>query len=372
LSDIRLLFRVCRRTFVLVAASGLLAATAQAAASVHPKHKQKHAPKAIESGPLYATREDAMQAAQALAERAGLDAVWVQRMVGQARYVPAIARSAAPGAPGTAKNWALYRSRFIEPVRIGAGVRFWQANRDTLARAERETGVPASIIAGIIGVETMYGRHTGNYRVMDALTTLAFDFPPDHPRAAARSAYFLSELEAYLLLTARTGTDPLALRGSYAGAMGYPQFMPSSWAKYAVDYDGDGRIDLFFSMPDVIGSVANYFRAFQWQPGMPTHYAVQLDAASLDLPALLAPDILPTFSPAALREKGAIVEEAAQAHNGLLALIELQNGDAPPQYVAGTQNFYALTRYNWSSYYAMAVIELGRAVQSALPGPMPK
>jgi membrane-bound lytic murein transglycosylase B len=136
--------------------------------------------------------------------------------------------------------------------------------------------------------------------------------------------------------------------------------------KYAVDFDGDSRIDLFNSPADVIGSVANYFKAFNWQRGMPTHYPVRFDASPLELEALLAPDILPSFSVASFVAKGALLEGAALEHAGPLALVELQNGDAPPSYVAGTENFYAITRYNWSSYYAMAVIELGQEVASAL------
>ncbi|MEO7105998.1 MAG: lytic murein transglycosylase B, partial [Rhodoferax sp.] len=272
----------------------------------------------------------------------------------------------APPPVGTPKNWAVYRSRFIDSVRINAGVKFWQDNRETLERAERQTGVPASIIVGIIGVETIYGQQIGSYRVMDALSTLAFDFPAQHPRAKERAAYFQSELEAFLALTNRTGTDPLALRGSYAGAMGLPQFMPSSWAKYAVDFDGDGRIDLFHSAADVIGSVANYFKVFQWHAGMPTHYAVQMNAVGIDKAALLAPDILPTFTAATMAAMGVGMDDKALQHVGPLALVELQNGDAPPLYVAGTENFYAITRYNWSSYYALAVIELGQEVAAAM------
>ena len=204
----------------------------------------------------------------------------------------------------------------------------------------------------------------GSFRVLDALATLAFDFPASHPRARERSEFFKAELEQFLSLTKRINVDPLALRGSFAGAMGMPQFMPSSWVRYAIDFDGDGKVDLFNSPADVIGSVANYLNAFNWQPGMPTHYPVGFDAHKLDLDALLAPDILPTFSLASFVAKGAVLEGVALQHKGPLALVELQNGDAPPSYVAGTENFYVITRYNWSSYYAMAVIELGREVAS--------
>ena len=316
---------------------------------------------------LYANREDAMQMADDIAERRDLDKTWVRNAIGQARNIGQISRLMQPAPKGTAKNWRIYRSRFIDPIRIKAGVKFWQDNAATLAKAEKEYGVPAEIIVGIIGVETIYGRDTGSYRVMDALATLTFDFPSSHPRAVERQAFFKSELENFLSLTSRSDIDPLSLRGSYAGAMGLPQFMPSSWVKYAIDFDEDGKVDLFNSPADVIGSVANYFKAFKWQPGMPTHYPVNFDAAKLDFDALIAPDILPTFSVASFTAKGAVLNAAGSAHAGPLALIELQNGDPSiagntPSYVAGTENFYAITRYNWSSYYAMSVIDLGREV----------
>ena len=316
----------------------------------------------VPQGPPYSTREDAMQLADDIAARRDLDRDWVRQAIGQARYLPIVAKFITPPPAGTVKNWRVYRSRFIDPVRINAGVKFWLANRDALERAEKEYGVPAEIIVGIIGVESIYGQQVGNFRVMDALATLTFDFPASHPRAAARREFFQGELEQFLSLTSRTSTDPLSLRGSFAGAMGLPQFMPSSWVKYAVDFDGDGKVDLFNSTADVIGSVANYFKAFNWQPGMPTHYAVTFDKSTLDMDALMAPDILPTFSVASFMAKGAVLEGAALEHKGPLALIELQNAGAEPTYVAGTENFYAITRYNWSSYYAMAVIELGREV----------
>jgi membrane-bound lytic murein transglycosylase B len=240
-------------------------------------------------------------------------------------------------------------------------------NRAWLERAQAEFGVPASLVVGVIGVETLYGQHTGNFRVIDALTTLAFDFPSEHPRAKERSDFFRAELEQFLSLTERSGMNPQTLLGSYAGAMGWPQFMPSSWIKYAIDFDGDGRVDLFNSKADVIGSVANYFVAHGWQPGMPTHYPVNLTSDPAQLDALLAPDILPTFSVDSFMAKGARLEGPSLQHTGKLALVELENGDAPRSYVAGTDNFYTVTRYNWSSYYAMAVIELGQTIAAQLP-----
>jgi membrane-bound lytic murein transglycosylase B len=322
--------------------------------------------KAQAAGPLYATRADVLTIADDMALRLGLEPQWVRRAVGQSRYVEGIARAIAPPPVGTVKNWTVYRSRFIDPIRIRAGVKFWQDNRAALERAEQQMGVPAAIIVGIVGVETIYGQQTGTHRVMDALTTLSFDFPTRHPRAAERTAFFRSELEAFLLLTNRTGTDPLALRGSYAGAMGLPQFMPSSWSKYAIDFDGDGHVDLFHSATDVIGSVANYFKSFNWKPAMPTHYPLKLAGTEADKAALLAPDILPTFTSSDMVARGVELDAAGLQHTGPLALVELQNGDAPPLYLAGTENFYAITRYNWSSYYALAVIELAREVTAAM------
>ncbi|HYW57364.1 MAG TPA: lytic murein transglycosylase B [Polaromonas sp.] len=312
-----------------------------------------------------------MQFADDLASRRNLDPAWVRDTIGQARYMPSVVRLMQPPAKTFVKNWRVYRSRFIDPVRIEAGVRFWQDNRASLARAESEYGVPADIIVGIIGVETIYGRDTGSFRVLDALTTLAFDFPATHPRARERTEFFRGEVEQFLTMQSRMGSDPTLPRGSYAGAMGMPQFMPSSWNKYAVDFDGDGKVDLWNSTSDVIGSVANYFKAFGWRPGMPTHYPVRFDNAILDMDALMAPDILPTFGVASFGAKGAVLEGAALQHAGPLALVELLNGDpanggSGPTYVAGTENFYVITRYNWSSYYAMSVIELGQEVAARI------
>ena len=253
---------IAHRALALVLAS-LLACAAPAQASSNAKTRpETHTASQNDQAVFYASRPEAMAFAVDLALRRNLDVEWVRQQIAQAQRLPQVARLMLPAPRGTAKNWAAYRARFIEPIRLRAGLAFWENNRDTLSRAEAEFGVPASLIVGVIGVESLYGQHTGNFRVIDALTTLAFDFPSSHPRAEARATFFKDELEQFLSFTRRNGFDPLALRGSYAGAMGWPQFMPSSWVKYAVDFDGDGKVDLFNSQADVIGSVANYFKTF--------------------------------------------------------------------------------------------------------------
>ena len=353
-------FRRLSLAIALVATLGGASLTSEAKPA-----KTRVSDKLVQS-PQYSTRPEAMQFANDMASRRNLDPQWVSEAIGRAQYNATVARLMQPSTKPFVKNWRAYRGRFIDPIRIQAGVKFWRENSETLARAESEFGVPAEIIVGIIGVETIYGRDTGSFRVMDSLATLAFDYPESHPRAQERSDYFKGELEQFLTQESRKGADPFALRGSYAGAMGMPQFMPSSWVKYAIDFDGDGTVDLWKSPADVIGSVANYFKAYGWQSGMPTHYPVSFDASRLDMDALMAPDILPTFGVASFNAKGAVLEGAALNHQGPLALIELLNGQDAPQYVAGTDNFYVITRYNASSYYAMAVIELGQEVTARI------
>ncbi len=317
----------------------------------------------------YAQRPEVMAQVQAMAQRLRLPEAYVRNAIGNANFLPSVPRLILPAGRGVRRNWQVYRSRFVEPIRIRAGVQFWRENAPALQRAEQEYGVPAHFIVGIIGVETIFGRHMGNMRVIDTLATLSFDFPQEHPRAEARNRFFREELEAYLLLCASNRDNPLTLLGSYAGAMGLPQFMPSSWLKYAVDYDGNGHIDLFTSPTDAIGSVAKYFRAFGWEPGLPPVYDVEFDDSRLQLPSLLAPDIRPSFTLQEFADQGGLVQAAAPhlGQNGKLALIELENGqNAPNQYYAGTQNFYVITRYNNSSYYAKAVIDLGEAVKAAI------
>jgi membrane-bound lytic murein transglycosylase B len=359
--------RIPRRTLLrtVLFAGGLAAATAVVRAGTG-RNGRKVADRSAPRGIPYARQDEALRWADEVAQRRGLDAQWTRGTIARAEALPVVMRLMLPAPAGTPKNWRVYRSRFVEPMRIGAGVRFWQDNQATLERAQQEWGVPPEIVVGILGVETIYGRQMGNFRVIDALATLSFDFPPDHPRADERRRYFRGELESFLVMQDQIKGDPMQPLGSYAGAMGMPQFMPSSWLRWAVDYDGDGVIDLWRSPADVIGSVANYFKSFGWQPDMPAYYPVTLDRDKLDLDALLAPDILPTFGVASFQAKGAMLGGAGTEHGGLLALVELQNGDQPPDYVAGTENFYVITRYNWSSYYAMAVIELGRAVKDAV------
>jgi membrane-bound lytic murein transglycosylase B len=320
-----------------------------------PKRKAKVA--ALD--PAYGLRTDVLAFAAEVAAQRGLPREWLLQQLAQARRIEAVRKLVMPPPAGTAKNWAAYRARFIEPQRIAAGLGFWRDNESWLAQAEQTYGVPAEIVVAIVGVETFYGRVTGNFRVIDALATLAFDFPSGRKD---RSAFFRSELEAYFVMCAQQGIEPLSLRGSFAGAMGLPQFMPGSINRYAVDLDGDGHIDLNHSSADVVGSVANYLAAFGWQRGLPTHYGVAVPVDASDRAALLAPDILPSFNAAQFSERGAVLDEAGRAHAGPMALVELQNGAQAPSYVAGTQNFYAVTRYNWSSYYAMAVIDLAQTL----------
>ncbi len=337
---------------------------AEARPPKHRAHSAGNAARVPAPGPLYGARDDVLRfAREAAAAEHTLNEAQVAEALAGARYQPAVARFIMPAATPSAKNWAAYRARFVDARRIQAGLAFWQANEAWLRQAEARWGVPPQIVVAIIGIETLYGQQTGGFRAIDALATLSFDFPRGR---SDRSAFFRDELRHLLVLAERAGVDPASLRGSYAGAMGMPQFMPSTWRQYAVDFDGDGRIDLHSDAADVIGSVAGYLAGYGWQRGLATHFDVVPPAAGPDLAVLLGPDILPSFTAAEFEARGAVLTPAGRAHPGLLALVELSNGDAAPSHIAGTENFWAVTRYNWSSYYAMAVIELAQALDQAM------
>jgi membrane-bound lytic murein transglycosylase B len=345
---------------VSLAASSAFAAPSKKGKKPGPKRAAAVAAAQANTGPSYANNETMRAFAEDVAQRNGMPLPWVLGALSQARRIEAARSLVMPPPAGTAKNWAAYRARFVEPQRINAGLAFWRDNAASLARAEAQYGVPAEVVVAIVGVETFYGRITGNFRVLDALATLAFDFPTGRKD---RTPFFKSELEQFLLLCQREQLDPATIKGSFAGAMGLPQFMPSSVNKYAVDFDGDGHVHLHASTADVVGSVANYFAQFGWQSGMPSHYEIAVPVDASARATLLAPDIVPSFTAEQMTSLGAVLSEPGRNHTGPLALVELQNGNAAPSFVAGTQNFYVVTRYNWSSYYAMAVLDLARALK---------
>jgi len=288
-----------------------------------------------------------------------------------AHYIASAIQLVKPAPTGQAKNWQAYRARFVEPVRIAAGVAFWDSHAEALAREEREYGVPAEIIVGILGIESMFGRNTGNFRVMDVLTTLAFVYP-DTPTRAARMDYFRSELENALLFARESDIDPFSLRGSYAGAIGFPQFMPASIRKYAVDYDGDGKIDLRNSADDAIGSVGNFLVQHGWHRGEPTVFsatvATPVDSNSPNnWPSYIGRGLEAKFTLDELRAAG-VQPNVAPPSDMLYGLVDLQNGTEPTEYWLGAPNFFAITQYNRSYFYAMSVVDLGTAVRSSRDG----
>jgi membrane-bound lytic murein transglycosylase B len=294
----------------------------------------------------------------------GFNKVELEALLRKARYVESAVQLMKPAPPDRPKNWRAYRARFVEPARIDGGAAFWEQNADALARAEAAFGVPAEIIVGIIGVETLYGRNTGDFRVMDAVTTLGFAYP-DTPTRAARMAYFRGELKNTLLYARESGIDPFTLRGSYAGAIGLPQFMPGSIRQYAIDFDGDGRIDLRNSAIDAIGSVANFLVKHGWKRDEPIVFPASIEpAAGNGWEAYIGRGLEAKFGAEELRSAGVVpgVEPPPELP---LGLVDLQNGFEPTEYWLGAANFFALTRYNRSFFYAMSVIDLGRAVRTA-------
>lgn len=289
----------------------------------------------------------------------GLDPAWVVRTLNEARKVESVRQAIKPFPVGQRKNWRVYRDRFINAGRTQAGRQFLQQHADTLTQASQQYGVPIEVIVGILGVETFYGLDTGRYRVVDALATLAFDYPAEDGKD--RSQYFRGQLAHFFLWCGKSQCDPFGVRGSYAGAIGMPQFMPENILRYGSDFDGDGRIDLHDPV-DAIGSVARFLALHGWvRQLVPT---VEVDLANAQLEPLLEPDIIPTFTQPQLFYYGA-KPRLPLSMLEKYALIELQNGDAENEYVLGSRNFYVLTRYNRSSYYAMAVLALGQEVVAA-------
>lgn len=259
--------------------------------------------------------------------------------------------------PAESKPWYEYRTIFVTPDRSKGGVRFWQEHVDTLAKASEEFGVPQEIMVAIIGVETRYGRHTGKYPVLDALSTLAFAYPP-------RSNFFRKELKEYLLMTREEGLPPAKQLGSYAGAMGMPQFIPSSFRSYAVDFDKDGKRDLWTSPADAIGSVGNYFKRHQWIPGQPIASPVKVHGNRYQ--ALIDGDLKPRYTPEELMANGVILPQGLPAElKGSLIELESDNG---PEYWVGWNNFYVISRYNHSALYSMAVYQLSQQIRQQSTG----
>ena len=257
----------------------------------------------------------------------------------------------AINAPATSKPWFEFKNIFVTPTRTSGGVDFWNANAEQLKRAREIYGVPEEIIVAIIGVETIYGKRTGSFRVIDALYTLAFEMPE-------RANYFRGELEQFLLLTRENGLDPTTVKGSFAGAIGMPQFMPTSYRRFAVDFDSDGKINLWENVPDVIGSVANYLHFFGWVAGQPV--VVPARISGTDYKDIVEKGFKPHLTLAQMLPKGAEPTDPLPADlvAGLFAL-DLEQG---PDYWLAFNNFYVITRYNRSKNYAMAVYQLAIAI----------
>ncbi len=306
-------------------------------------------------GKRYAERKDVQQFIAQMVREHGFVESELRALFSHARYQASVIAAITPPAEPRARSWEAYRALFVTPERIEAGVIFSVRQREALALAAARYGVPEEIIVAIIGVETVYGRNTGNYRVIDALTTLAFDYPP-------RAEYFRGELENFLLYARDADIDTLALKGSYAGAIGIPQFMPGSYRRYAVDLDGDGKQDLSGSFADAIGSVANFLKEHGWETGAPVAFAARVQGE--DYRALVDSGIKPGYRFGELEDFGVGTDGAAPA-DVPCALIELSTPQKVSEYLVGFNNFYVITRYNRSSMYAAAVLELAQAVKSA-------
>jgi membrane-bound lytic murein transglycosylase B len=306
--------------------------------------------------PSYTSREDVQQFIDELVQQHGFDRTRVERWLGAARYSETVERLMQPPIPFGQRNWLDYRARYLEDRRIQAGAAFWRANSTALDRAAARYGVPAEIIVAIIGVETFFGRITGNFRTIDALATLAFDY-------LRRADYYRKELVELLLLAREQRMDPLAFRGSFAGAIGLPQFMPGSVRRFAVDFDGDGRIDLAASPADAIGSVANFLVEHGWEREQPILFEAEADEEIVDMLGR-GIQVGPTWSDALM---AGVTGDVPLALDTPVIVIDLPyldaNGEAQRLFRVGTVNFSAVLHYNRSYFYATAVVELAEALR---------
>lgn len=310
---------------------------------------------AAPSPSTFADEQSVVEFAIDLEKRHGFRAKELLAQFAQARPNPKVLQLIAPPSSPLQRSWERYRPRFLNERRIDGGVRFWRDNQATLARARALYGVPEEVIVAIIGVETEYGRNTGGFKVFDALATLAFHYP-------RRADFFRTELEQFLLLARENHMDPLSIKGSFAGAIGIPQFMPGSQRRYAVDFDGDQQIDLSGSVNDAIGSVGRFLEQHGWLADQP----VAVPARTTDEPdhALIEAGILPSLKVADLAAKGISAEADPQA---LAALVDLVSPGQETEYWLGFNNFYVITRYNRSSFYAMSVFQLAEQIRQRMP-----
>ncbi len=305
----------------------------------------------------YLSRADVRSFIESMQAEHGIELVELERVLGQAQHQPSVVRLIGPPpsqSPRAVPSYRSYRARFLKRSRIVAGTQYWQMHEAHLHRAEAEFGVPAEVILGILGVETAFGQYTGSFRVVDALATIAFDGP-------RRQEYFRDELEEFLLLAREMSIDPLTPTGSFAGAMGLPQFMPSSYRRYAVDFDGDGVVDLAGSAADAIGSVGSYLRAYGWASGEPATVPVVLPAGK---EANLVTGLRRIYTPANLQAQGVQFSSSALPR-AMCSVIELPAPGKRSTYLAGFTNFAVITQYNRSTFYAAAVLELADAIRAS-------
>jgi membrane-bound lytic murein transglycosylase B len=298
--------------------------------------------------------------------RYDFDANALRTLFSRVSYSASAVKLVTPAATPGRKNWLAYQARFIEPIRINAGVKFWRDNEATLQKVSQQTGVPPEIIVGIIGVETIYGRYMGNFRVLDVLTTLTFNYP-DTPNRADRQATFRKNLEDYLVWTRNAGIDPATMVGSYTGAIGIPQFLPSSIIQYAVSFNGSGPVDLRNNPADAIASVANYLKQQGWEPGRPVEWRIADDTGSQGIAQAAADgQATPHWQLSQLLRAGMLLNEPdlhiVHELSTPVALVDLPTPGRATEYTLGLQNFYVLTRYNRSFFYAQAVYQLAQQV----------